>query len=381
MDNVLTFPDRATGFVPQRLVEARLARQMSRAELGREIGMTGTAVGNYETGTRRPDMNALLSIAEKLDQSVAFFLRASPSIEGRQGARFFRSVGPKSNKLNQAFEVKSKWLWELVSFLTEFVRLPGLSVYEADGCDAYSRQEIEEIAQAARRFWGLGDGPIANMVALLETHGIVVTRFETQTKCVDAFSSWIDDRPYVFLASDKSSACRSRFDAAHELGHLILHRGVAQEDVEDKRTRDRIEREANLFAGAFLLPEGTFLAEFYSARMEHLKGLKRRWRVSMAALAHRAKEIGAIDDDQYIQFRKQLSHHKWLTREPLDDEIAIEEPKLLLKAWRLLIDNGVIRDSAFEDKIGFSPEMVKRLSGMAPTGSREENEASVAMRF
>lgn len=380
MTNLLAFPDRATGFVPQRLVEARQARQMSRAELGREIGMTGTAVGYYETGSRRPDMNALMSIAEKLDQSVAFFLRSSPSIEGRQGARFFRSVGPKTNKLNQAFEVKSKWLWELVSFLTRFVRLPALNLFQADCDDAYTRQEIEEIAQATRRFWGLGDGPIANMVALLETHGIVVTRFETRTKCVDAFSSWIDDRPYIFLASDKSSGCRSRFDAAHELGHVILHRGVAQEDVEDKRTRDRIEHEANLFAGAFLLPESTFLAEFYSTRVDHLKGLKRRWRVSIAALAHRAKEIGAIDEYQYIQFRKQLSHHKWLTREPLDDEIAIEEPKLLIKAWDLLVARGVIRDSAFEDKLGFSPEWVRRLSGMVPQTPRGPSEADVTMR-
>lgn len=381
MDNVLAFPDRATGFVPQRLIEARLSRQMSRAELGREVGMTGTAIGNYETGARRPDMSALMVIAEKLDQSVAFFLRPSPSIEGRQGARFFRSVGPKSNKLNQAFEVKSKWLWELVSFLTHFVRLPELSIFQIDGQDAYTRADIEEIAQATRRFWGLGDGPIANMVALLETHGIVVTRFETRTKCIDAFSSWIDDRPYVFLASDKSSACRSRFDAAHELGHLILHRGIAQDDVEDKGTRQRIEQEANMFAGAFLLPESTFLAEFYSTRVEHLKGLKRRWRVSMAALAHRAKGMGAIDEDQYIQFRKQLSHHKWLTREPLDDEIAIEEPKLLLKAWHLLIERGLVGGSTFEDKIGFSPEMVKRLSGLAPVGPPEENEASVAVRI
>src|ERR1051325_11512698 len=83
--------------------------------------------------------------------------------------------------------------------------------------------------------------------------------------------------------------------------------------------------------------------------------------------------------DQYIQFRKQLSHHKWLTREPLDDEIIIEAPKLLIKAWRLLVDQGVTRDSSIEDKLGFSPDMVKRLSGMALHGSGGESEANVAM--
>jgi ribosomal protein S25 len=111
-----------------------------------------------------------------------------------------------------------------------------------------------------------------------------------------------------------------------------------------------------------------------------LKGLKRRWRVSIAALAHRAKQIGAIDEDQYIQFRKQLSHHKWLTREPLDDEIGIEEPRLLLKAWRMLIERGLIQGSALEDKIGFSSGMVKRLSGLAPAAGENENEAHIAIR-
>jgi Zn-dependent peptidase ImmA (M78 family) len=217
------------------------------------------------------------------------------------------------------------------------------------------------------------------MVALLETHGVVVTRFETKTRYVDAFSCWMDERPYVFLASDKSSGCRSRFDAAHELGHIILHRAIDQDDILDKRTRDRIEAEANRFAGAFLVPEETFTAEFYSTRVEHLKGLKKRWRVSMAALCHRAKQLGAIDEYQYIQFRKQLSYHKWLTREPLDDEIAIEEPKLLAKAWRLLIDRGVLGETAFDDKLGFSAEWVQRLSGLVPT-PRAADDVQVSMR-
>lgn len=366
MADIITFPDRAIGFVPQRLIEARQASQKSRAELGRDAGMTGTAIGYYETGVRRPDMNALMALATALSQSVAFFLRPSPSMIGLHGARFFRSIGPKSNKLNQAFDVKSKWLWEIVGFLTKFVKLPDVNVYQIDCQDTYSQDEIEHIAEQTRRYWGLGDGPIANMVALLETHGFIVTRFETETRCVDAFSSWVDDRPYVFLASDKSSACRSRFDAAHELGHIILHRGVTQDDIEDKEMLKRIEREANIFAGAFLLPKSSFNAEFYSIRVDHIKGLKRRWRVSMAALAHRAKGIGVIDDEQYIQFRKQLSHHKWLTNEPLDNEIPIEKPELLLKSWQLLGQNRIIDDSAYEDKMGFSPDWIRKLSGIAP---------------
>jgi transcriptional regulator with XRE-family HTH domain len=93
MTDIVTFPDRATGFVAQRLIEARYVLQMSRAELGRELGITGQAIGYYEIGERIPDMSILLRISKVLNQPVSFFLRASPSIEEVRETRFFRSIG------------------------------------------------------------------------------------------------------------------------------------------------------------------------------------------------------------------------------------------------------------------------------------------------
>jgi Zn-dependent peptidase ImmA (M78 family) len=215
-------------------------------------------------------------------------------------------------------DVRLKWLWEISAFLAELVRFPEPNIppLSLDHGDAYSLPEIEHIATQTRRHWQLGDGPIANVVALLETHGAVLSRFAMGSENVDAFSCWLSKRPYIVLGSGKQSAVRSRFDAAHELAHLILHQDVSQEDLESPKVRTRVEREANQFAGAFLLPRPSLLAEFYSNRLSHLQGLKRRWRVSMQALAHRAMQIGALDEDQYINFRKQMSSQKWLTSEP-----------------------------------------------------------------
>ena len=100
MSELVAFPDRATGFVPQRLVEARLALQMSRAELARELSLTGQAIGYYEAGDRRPDMSVLLRMAEVLRQPVSFFLSEGPVFDGPRGTRFFRSIGSISNKVN-----------------------------------------------------------------------------------------------------------------------------------------------------------------------------------------------------------------------------------------------------------------------------------------
>lgn len=387
MTNLLLFRDRADQFIPHRLAEARLVKQWSRAELARELGVTGQSIGYYETGERRPDMTTLLRLSEKLEQPVTFFLKPTLPLKGEAGTRFFRSVGGKSLKLNQALDVKTKWLWELVEFMSRHVNLRhvDLPMFDgpASGSDHYTLSEIESLAESTRRHFGLGDGPIANMVALLETQGVVVTRFETRFETrdgkIDAFSCWIGHRPYVMLGSDKKSSARSRYDAAHELGHLLMHRNIAQADLIDRETLHRIEREANAFAGAFLLPRDRLLQEFYSTRLSHLEGLKRRWRVSMQAIAHRAKDVGAIDEYQFILFRKQMAAKKWLSSEPLDDVIAMEQPAFLLKAWRQLSEGGTVPPGATEDKVGFTLELVERLCGSLP-GEPEGGAEEVRLR-
>ena len=204
---------------------------MSRAELARELGITGQAVGYYETGDRCPNMDTLLRAAAVLQQPVSFFLRASTSIEDKRGTRFFRSIGTRSNKINYALDVRAKWLWELVAAVSQEVRQPPVALPDVPppSGERYSLDELEEIATKVRRHWGLGDGPIANVVALFETHGSIVTRFELGSDQIDAFSCWINQKPHIFLGSDKRSCCRSRFDAAHELGHILLHRDIGQE--------------------------------------------------------------------------------------------------------------------------------------------------------
>jgi len=377
MSKLVAFPDRTTGFVPQRLVEARLVRQMSRAELARDLELTGQAIGYYETGDRRPDMSVLLRMAEILKQPVSFFLRSSPSFDGVRGTRFFRSIGTRSNKVNYALDVKTKWLWELVGFVGQHIKLPPVNLPDIPAAKAesgYTPNEIDDIASSVRRHWGLGEGPIANVIALFETHGIVVTRFELGSDEIDAFSCWIRKRPYVLLGSEKKSCARSRFDAAHELGHLLLHRHIAQEDLESKEVRDHIESEANMFAGSLLLPRNAMLREFYSARLKHLEGMKARWRVSMQAIAHRAKQIGIIDEHQYILFRKQISFNRWTKNEPLDNTIPMEQPQWLLKCWQLLTDQKLVREAGLEDELGFSLDLVVRLFGHevreAPAGQK-----------
>jgi Zn-dependent peptidase ImmA (M78 family) len=167
-----------------------------------------------------------------------------------------------------------------------------------------------------RKLWGLGPGPISNVLALLESKGIVVCRYEMQGESVEAFSFWNGARQLVFMASEKEAGVRLRYDLAHELGHLVLHRWVEQSDLEDRATLKAIEGEADKFAGAFLLPSTSFPNEVYTTRLDAFVPLKEHWKVSIQAMVYRCRDLELIDGDQALNLYKQISFRRWRKKEP-----------------------------------------------------------------
>jgi Zn-dependent peptidase ImmA (M78 family) len=197
------------------------------------------------------------------------------------------------------------------------------------------------------------------MLLLLESKGTIVARSEFGTDTVSAFSFWEGSRPFIFLGADRESACRSRFDAAHELGHLVLHRGIAAEELESKL--DQIEKEADRFAGAFLLPEQSYPLEVFSTRLSAFEQLKARWKVSIAAQIYRCSDLCILSDDQTLNLRKQLSANRWRKREPLDDKIPPELPKVLNLALQALTKGRSEAAADIVTGIRLSPGTIKGL--------------------
>jgi len=150
----------------------------------------------------------------------------------------------------------------------------------------------EKSAALLRAKWGIGDKPIGNMINILESNGVRVFSLSEETRHLDAYSLWRNDIPYVFLNTLKTAE-HSRFDAAHELGHLVTHRhsGSSHKDAENQ---------ANAFASAFLMPPNDLIAEFPFVRgLTELKIKKRRWGVSVSALNYALHKIGRISDWNY----------------------------------------------------------------------------------
>ena len=173
-----------------------------------------------------------------------------------------------------------------------------------------------------------------DVVRALEQHGIVTARFPVDGHHMDAFSVEYPDRPVVVLGADKGQRDRSRFDASHELGHLVLHQ------PKHAGTKEA-ENQAHRFAAAFLMPAEAIRDDLpRRADWERLAHLKQEWGVSIAALLKRAQTLGRMDPTAYTQAMKTLSARGWRKREPVDLGPA-EKPVLLAKALEVAAAHGV----------------------------------------
>lgn len=379
-NNVISFPGAARdeGFgrrlIPGRLTEARLACGLNQSDLAVSVGVSRQAVSAYELGTKMPEPPTMRALAEELRQPISFFTGESPAAFGPFSANFFRKAGADTKKRNASCAVHARWLAQTAYAFDDLVNFPAVDIPAFEPKDPrssrYSEDELERIAEKVRDHFGLGLGPISNVVRLLETKGIIVCRLEMIGENVGAFSFWSGSRPFVFLASDRGSGARARFDAAHELGHLVLHRWIGPEEIEDKNILKAIEREADKFASAFMLPRKSFPNEIYSSRLMAFVDLKRRWKVSIQAMIYRSKDLGLFDDQQVTNLYKQISAKRWRTVEPLDGEngLPIEQPLLLGKVADLVLSSGTLAKDELLARLRLDSSMIERLAGL-PSGS------------
>lgn len=367
-DNVLPFRTGIAGahvgrLIPSRLRDARRAARLSQGDLGERAGVTRQAVSAYERGNKTPEPETFLKLAQGLDQPTAYFTSEDRETFGEFSPRFFRKFGPDTARRNDACAVLGGWFAQTVRYLDGHVNYPAVDVPDGSPSDSLGRypDEIDDIADHCRTKWGLGLGPISNVLALLESKGIAICQYELEGERVEAFSFWNGERPFIFMASEKVAGVRTRFDLAHELGHLVLHRWLEESELENPKTLKLIEAEADHFAGAFLLPRKSFPNEVYSARLDAFLNLKKRWLTSIQAMIYRCRDLGLIDADQALNLYKQISFRKWRTREPMDDPavIPIEQPRLLRRAIELIVNARRKHPDEILSDLGLSRRLIE----------------------
>lgn len=370
------------GFVGERLRQARVYRGLAKTELARAVGTTQPSITQYEQGKSSPGPAVFSRIVEELVFPAEFFFKPAPDWAG--APVFFRSVRAATKGNRERTEERLRWAAELTSLLEQYVNIPAVNIPEFDVPSdpaALSNERIEEIAGELRWRWKLGLGAISDVSLLLENNGIVVLRFPIGDAKQDALS-WRNPatgRPFIVLSGDKESAVRSRFDIAHELAHLVLHRRVRRVDVMKGAHWKLMEDQAHRFAGAFLLPAESFTASLPYVTLPLLVQLKPQWKVSVGAMLFRSQTLGVIGKEQAAVLWETYGRRRWKAREPLDDILPPEHPRILRRAVELVISHQVLSKTAIADALAIPTAEIEELVGL-PQGFFDGDRARVELR-
>lgn len=340
-------------FGGDRLRLAREFKGWTKEALGREVGLTGAAIGQFERGDSTPNTGTLERLAMSLAVPVDFFAAGSDS--GAAVGAYFRSL--RSTTLTQRRQARAfvQYAHQFVTALEHLVELPECRIdrHEPDPASG-DRPDIEEIAALARRSWDVGPlEPLPNAVRLVERNGIVVVRNSTGDTKVDAFSVPFADRSLIVLSSAKGKHDRSRFDVAHELGHLIMHKP-------DTEATKLVEDQAHQFAAAFLMPAEGIRHELPAVSdWRALLRLKQKWGTSIAALLRRSRDLGVMSPARYTDAMKALSARGWRKDEP--GSIRPEEPTLLRRAVDIACEEEGVSIERLAEEAALSVQFVQEL--------------------
>lgn len=361
------------GFVAQRLTEAREARGLAQTALSELTGIKSQSISHYEQGRQSPSPEALRLLCEKLEVPQRYFLKPLPPHDMR--GIFFRSPRPQVRTARLKAERQLGWLKEIASYLHRHVDLPPVAVPDLPVTPEAGAAEIEAVAETCRQQFRLGSGPLAGVVPMLENIGCIVSRCLANCDSESACSHWGDGMPCILLSDE--SVGRTRFDAAHELGHLVMHRGLAPEALGDGETHRILEQQADRFARAFLMPSRTFGREVWAPTVDALVALRKEWNCPVAVMITRCGEIGAFDADQVRRAQVNLSRRGGKPEEPQGDSGQAEAPRLLARGIRLLIDAGVKDRHGCLTDLSLNAKDVEQLTGL-PEGYFSECEAPPA---
>lgn len=282
----------------QRFEIARLKKKRTYVELAKLTGLSQRELKRISVGEVQPRPETVSSLALALAYPAEFFFE--PDYEMPRTATF-RALESMPERERLAGLAASAHGGLIAQWIEGQFELPEVDVPDLSGTDPHTAAEI------LRNMWQLADRPIGNIVKLLESRGVRVFSLKEETLKMNAFATWISGKPFIFLNTMKSAES-SRFDAAHELAHLCLHRdGQQGKDIED---------EANSFAGSFLMPAADVRLRKVYPVIDKLTAAKGRWGVSLSALLYRYRELKLVSDERAKFLYVEMSRRGLLKKEP-----------------------------------------------------------------
>lgn len=370
------------GFVGDKLIEARQARGLTQIGLADLIGVTNSQVSKYEKEDQSPSPETFEKIYTVLNIPSGYFLKERKREIDKTSAFFYRSMQSKTRTQRLRAQSKFIWLQDIYAFSWRYVNFPEANIPKIDvpsNIDKISFDLIEEVAEYVRNYWSLSDSPISNISRVIENNGIILGSYNLDCDEIEAFSQMSFDKPHIIFGKGRRSSVGTRFSIAHELGHLILHKSIPNDYLENKIVFKKIENQAHHFARAFLFPRASFRKEVARADIDIFRILKSRWKMAISAMIYRALDLGLMDEDDAKKMRVSISRRGWRTNEPLDDAIPYELPELLKDSLTLILNKGIKSRSQILNELLLSRNDIEELACLQE-GFLEDNLVQLTPR-
>ncbi|WP_051772761.1 helix-turn-helix domain-containing protein [Saccharothrix sp. NRRL B-16314] len=352
----------AAFFDGARLTMARHLAGLRKSDLATLIEKSPTAVSGWESGAKRPTAATVAQLALSLAVEPGFFAIRPDDVAALSTTPHFRSLRSTSQLARDQAYAYGQLAVDIAASLERHVEFPEpdvpclpVAVDDRDG------DGPERAARLVREQWGIENGPAGHLVRLLENHGVLVVFSPPQAASVDAYSFDSRLRPVVILNPIKRDYYRQRFDAAHELGHLVMHG--------DAEPGGRIvEDQAHRFAAELLMPTEQ-IRDLLPSSMggnawRSLARLKEQWGVSIQALLYKARWLGRLSDVSYRNAMTTISARGWRRDEP-GLVTAIEQPSLMPRAVELLAQEG-IDETALIEQCRVPPDLFRIVTSRTP---------------
>ncbi|BBG30443.1 helix-turn-helix domain-containing protein [Zymobacter palmae] len=317
-------------FSTKSLEIARERRGLTKKQLAESVNISAEHLTRIIKEKHCPESELISTFSKVLGYPLEFFVSGPEDVLSEENVSF-RDLSSSTARDRKRTKRAGDLAIYINSWMINIFSLPPVNLPDLRD----ENQNPEVAASSLRSLWGIGNRPIPNLIKLLENKGIRLMSLDEDNVAVDGFSFYVRNQPYIMINNSKSAE-RSRFNLAHELAHLVLHLHGGDSGTGEKDctcNTKKVEAEADQFASAFLMPRDDILDNLPIVRnIDHLIEAKKRWRVSVAALARRCYQLGIVSDWKYRALCKEISVRGYRRNEPnpTDRETSIIWNKIMM---------------------------------------------------
>jgi Zn-dependent peptidase ImmA (M78 family)/transcriptional regulator with XRE-family HTH domain len=334
-----------TAINPKMIVLAREYRGINQEELAQNISITQGYLSKIEKGLLLANEEVLERLCATLKLDAKFFSKKGdifpPNLYYRKKTKTPQRT---LNKIEAEMNIHRLNIHELLTSID-------IDTQPLGNFDLEEHLDPKLVARKVRQLWGIPSGPINNLYSIIERKGVVMVSFDFESLDIDGRSMFTDKKQPIIFVNSSKPMCRQRFTVAHELGHLLMHIGNSISEERD------IEKEANIFANEFLIPEMDLRKQILTGLTLHgLADLKRYWKVSMQAILYKAHSSKIITDYNHKNLLFETIKLKIKSKEPAELDPEIENPGLLKALIKLHLNDLEFSVNELATLMGFLPE-------------------------